>query len=52
MKKLSLNNKKIFILGGCGLLGSEIVSLFSKTAKKIIILDLKKKRENIKKRTC
>lgn len=50
MKKLSLNNKKIFILGGCGLLGSEIVSLFSKTAKKIIVLDLEKKRENVKKR--
>jgi NAD(P)-dependent dehydrogenase (short-subunit alcohol dehydrogenase family) len=49
MKKLLLNKKSIFILGGNGLLGLEIVKLFSNNARKIVILDINKKRNNNKK---
>ena len=47
-KKILLNNKIIYILGGNGLLGSSIVEVFSETAKKIVILDLNKNKKNLK----
>ena len=42
MDLLKLRRKKIFVLGGSGLLGSEICRVLSKQGAKVINLDLKK----------
>jgi NAD(P)-dependent dehydrogenase (short-subunit alcohol dehydrogenase family) len=43
---MNLKNKKIFIFGGFGLIGSKIVKLLIDHKCKVIILDIKKKRIN------
>jgi nucleoside-diphosphate-sugar epimerase len=43
-----LQGKKIFILGGCGLIGSEISKLLKRLGAKIIILDKSIKIQNKK----
>ena len=45
MDLFKLKNKKIFVLGGSGLLGSEICRVLSKQGAKVINLDLKKKKK-------
>jgi len=47
LNKFSLYKKTCFILGGCGLIGSEIIKTFSKFNSKIIILDINKNKANI-----
>jgi len=50
LNNFSLKNKKIIILGGCGLIGSSIVDLFSRAGGNIVVIDSKKKKDlsNIK----
>ena len=43
IKKFSLKNKKAFIFGGCGLIGSEVVKIFIEAGAKVMVFD-----ENIK----
>jgi|TARA_Y100000294_G_scaffold29021_1_gene24446 NAD(P)-dependent dehydrogenase (short-subunit alcohol dehydrogenase family) len=42
LDKIKLKNKKIYILGGCGLIGSKIVENTLSIGAKVIILDIKK----------
>lgn len=46
LKKINLNNKIIYVLGGEGLIGNEVVKLLSNFKCKIIILDSKKRKIN------
>lgn len=39
LKKFSLKNKKVFVIGGCGLLGSEIVEALISASAEVINLD-------------
>mgnify|MGYP001219535527 CR=1 FL=1 len=50
LNKIKLNNKKIFILGGSGLIGSKIAKNILSIGGSVLILDIKKKKElkNIK----
>lgn len=51
LKKISLNNKKIFIVGGSGLIGKHIADACIQLGGKVIILDIKrskKKHKNLK----
>ena len=52
LDKFNLNNKKAFVIGGSGLLGSEIVKLLLENSATVINLDLynKKKIFNKKKK--
>ena len=43
IKKFSLKNKKAFIFGGCGLIGSEVAKIFIEAGAKVMVFD-----ENIK----
>ena len=43
LDKIKLNNKKIFILGGFGLIGSQVVKNTLSLGANIVILDIKKK---------
>ena len=43
LDKIKLTNKKIYILGGCGLIGSKVVTNTLSIGAKVIILDIKKK---------
>ena len=47
--ELKLKNKLAFVVGGSGLIGSEVVSLFLKSNVKVVNLDLKPRK--IKKNT-
>jgi len=48
--KIKLNNKKVYILGGFGLIGSKVVKNILSVKGKVIVLDIKKKKisKNIK----
>ena len=48
LNSIKLTNKKVHILGGCGLIGSKVVKNILSVGGQVIILDIKKKR-NIKK---
>ena len=50
LNKIKLINKKVYILGGCGLIGSKVVKNILSVGGKVIILDIKKKQipENAK----
>ena len=48
LNNINLKGKKIFILGGCGLIGSEISKLLKRLGAKIIILDKSIKIQNKK----
>ena len=41
-KSTNFKNKNIYIIGGSGLIGSEITKIFSKTDGNVFVLDLKK----------
>ena len=41
-QKIRLDKKKVFILGGSGLIGQQIVFNLSSLGAKIIVLDIKK----------
>ena len=43
LDKIKLTNKKVYILGGCGLIGSKIVKNTLSVGAKVIILDIEKK---------
>ena len=43
LDKIKLTNKKVYILGGFGLIGSEVVTNILSVGAKVIILDIKKK---------
>ena len=43
LDKIKLTNKKVYILGGCGLIGSKVVKNTLSVGAKVIILDIKKK---------
>ena len=42
LKKIKLTNKKVYILGGFGLIGSKVVENILSVGGKIVILDIKK----------
>ena len=44
LDKIKLTNKKVYILGGCGLIGSKVVKNTLSVGAKVIILDIKKKK--------
>ena len=50
LDKIKLTNKKVYILGGCGLIGSKVVTNTLSVGAKVIILDIKKKQipKNVK----
>ena len=50
LDKIKLTNKKIYILGGFGLIGSKVVSSTQSVGAKVVILDIiqKKKIKNAK----
>ena len=43
LDKVKLTNKKVYILGGFGLIGSKVVMNTLSVGAKVIILDIKKK---------
>ena len=43
LNKIKLTNKKVYILGGFGLIGSKVVINTLSVGAKVIILDIKKK---------
>ena len=43
LDKIKLTNKKVYILGGCGLIGSKVTTNILSVGAKVIILDIKKK---------
>ena len=43
LNKIKLNNKKVYILGGFGLIGSQVVKNVLSVGAKVIILDVVKK---------
>ena len=43
LNKVKLTNKKVYILGGFGFIGSKIVTNALSVGAKVIILDIKKK---------
>ena len=43
LDKIKLTNKKIYILGGFGLIGSKVVINTLSVGAKVIVLDVKKK---------
>jgi len=50
LNKIKLTNKKVYILGGSGLIGSKVVINTLSVGAKVIILDIKKKQiqKNVK----
>ena len=46
LNKIKLTNKKVFILGGFGLVGSKVVTNILSVGAKVIILDIRKKKFN------
>ena len=50
LDKIKLTNKKVYILGGFGLIGSKVVTNILSVGAKVIILDIKKKQiqKNVK----
>ena len=50
LNKIKLTNKKVYILGGFGLIGSKVVKNILSVKGKVIVLDIKKKKisKNIK----
>ena len=42
LDKIKLTNKKVYILGGCGLIGSKVTTNILSVGAKVIILDIKK----------
>ena len=46
LNKIKLTNKKVFILGGFGLIGSKVVTNILSIGAKVIILDIRKKKFN------
>ena len=47
LDKFNLNKKKAFVIGGSGLLGSEIVKLLLENSATVNNLDLYNKKKNI-----
>ena len=47
--KFNLNNKKVFVIGGSGLLGSEIVKLLLENSATVINLDINNKKKKFNK---
>ena len=43
LNSIKLTNKKVYILGGCGLIGSKVVKNILSVGGQVIILDIKKK---------
>tara|TARA_B100001123_G_C15322084_1_gene1028288 strand:- start:1765 stop:2550 length:786 start_codon:yes stop_codon:yes gene_type:complete len=50
LNKIKLTNKKVYILGGCGFIGSRVVSNILSVGANVIILDIQKKQiqKNVK----
>ena len=50
LDKIKLTNKRVYILGGFGLIGSKVVMNILSVGAKVIILDIKKKQiqKNVK----
>ena len=48
LDKIKLTNKKIYILGGFGLIGSKVVSSTQSVGAKVVILDIIQKKKNKK----
>ena len=50
LNKIKLTNKKVYILGGCGFIGSRVASNVLSVGAKVIILDIQKKQiqKNVK----
>ena len=50
LNKIKLKNKNVYILGGFGLIGSEVVKNILSVGAKVVILDIKKekKKKNVK----
>ena len=46
LNKIKLKNKNVYILGGLGLIGSEVVKNTLSMGAKVIILDIKKTKNN------
>ena len=46
LDKIKLTNKKVYILGGLGLIGIKVVVNALSVGAKVIILDIKKKNTN------
>ena len=44
LEKFKIDKKICYILGGCGLIGEQVVELFSKLNAEIVILDIDKKK--------
>ena len=42
--KFQLNNKVAIVMGGCGLIGSEICNIFAQSKAKVVIVDIDKKK--------
>ncbi len=49
-KKFSLKNKKVFIFGGMGLIGKEVAQAMKQFGSNIVLLDLKFKKKEFKKK--
>ena len=49
IKKFSVKNKKVFIVGGMGLIGKEVVNAFYQLGSKVVILDIEEKKREFKK---
>ena len=47
LNKFSLKNKKVFIIGGCGLIGSEICEAMISASAELFIFDNNKKKGNL-----
>ena len=47
LNKIRLTNKKVYILGGFGLIGSKVVASTLSIGAKVIILDVQKKKYQI-----
>ena len=47
-KKFSLKNKKVYIFGGMGTIGKEVTRALTQFGAKIVLLDLKIKKKNLK----
>ena len=44
LDKIKLNKKKVYILGGSGLIGTKIVANVSSIGAQVVVLDIKKKK--------
>ena len=45
LNKIKLKNKNVYILGGFGLIGSEVVKNILSVGAKVIVLDIKKRKK-------